>query len=182
MKIFPHAIELSRVTDKMAWVPGQMLGEPDAETKAPISISQEFIFPGDNTDTRSSTSRGHQIHHKRPPGVGAGWGGYDEFYEWQGNGRTINKDWVKPGNWENSEASRITFSNDNGEVDVAHYTDAEIEKIQSKSANSRSLHTKLRNRGTGYVQQSARRGRGNVRGGKGARGARGGRGGITSYW
>jgi hypothetical protein len=54
-KIFPLEIELSRAGDKMAWVEGQMLGEADEETKAPISVPQDFIPPGDFTDTPMST-------------------------------------------------------------------------------------------------------------------------------
>ncbi|KAF5707771.1 hypothetical protein FMUND_10920 [Fusarium mundagurra] len=65
-KIFPRETELSRAGDKMAWVEGQMLGEADEKTKAPISASQDFIPPRDFTDTCSSGSRGHRIAHSPP--------------------------------------------------------------------------------------------------------------------
>ncbi|EWG49216.1 hypothetical protein FVEG_08801 [Fusarium verticillioides 7600] len=50
-KIFPREIELSRAGDKMAWVEGQMLGEADEGTKAPISRSVHFATM---TDSRRS--------------------------------------------------------------------------------------------------------------------------------
>ncbi|KAH6969316.1 hypothetical protein DER45DRAFT_621956 [Fusarium avenaceum] len=162
-KIFPREIEMSRAGDKMAWVPGQMLGQADQQTKAPISVSKEFIHPGDHIDTRSSTSRVHQIIHERPPGVGAGWGEYDQFYEWQANGRTIDKDMVKPGNWENMKTDPLVFTDEDGNVEVVHYSDAHIEEIKSSTAGFVSLHTQLSNRDARNARQAAHRGHRNVR-------------------
>ncbi|KAH7154272.1 hypothetical protein DER46DRAFT_394097 [Fusarium sp. MPI-SDFR-AT-0072] len=144
-KFFPREIELSRAGDNMAWVEGQILGEADKETKAPISVSQEFIFPGDHTDTRSSTSRGHQISHYRPEGVGAGWGGYDEFYEWQANGRAINKDWVKQDDpdWRNKTTAPLTAVDEDEQEEVVHYSDALVKRIQERTSELKTLHEKL---------------------------------------
>jgi hypothetical protein len=150
-KIFSRATELSRAGDNMAWVEGQMLGEADKGTKAPISVSQEFIFPGDHTDARSSNSQGHQISHCRPEEIGAGWGGYDEFYEWQANGRAINKDWVKQGDpdWRNTKTAPLTLEDEDGEVEVVHYRDAEVSHTQETTSELRTLHEKLLGEDTG---------------------------------
>ncbi|KAF9769883.1 hypothetical protein IL306_012620 [Fusarium sp. DS 682] len=182
-RIFPREIELSRAGDKMAWVEGQMLGEADEETKAPISVSQEFIFPGDHTDSRSSTSRGHQIPHLRPPRVGAGWGWYDEFRQWQAHGRSINKDWVKEGDSQKTKTSPLAFTDDNGVTEVVCYSNDKVAKILSRTDKVESLHMKLESRDIGKTHQTvrkqgARRGHGSVRGGRGGRGGRG----TTSFW
>ncbi|KAF4949794.1 hypothetical protein FSARC_13397 [Fusarium sarcochroum] len=96
VKFFAHEIQLSRKVDKMDWEEGQMLGEPDSHTKAPISTSQEFLPPGDCVDNRTSTFRGHQIRHLRPSGAAAGFGSFDQFRHWEAHGRPVNKAWVPP--------------------------------------------------------------------------------------
>ncbi|KAF4490401.1 hypothetical protein FAGAP_10828 [Fusarium agapanthi] len=174
-KIFPRAIELSRAGDKMAWVEGQMVGEVDQETKAPISVSQEFIHPGDFNDTRSSTSRGHRIAHSRPTGVGAGWGGYDEFYDWQSNGRAIKKEWVREGDpsWRNKTVAPLKFTGEDGKVEIVPYSDAAAARIQERTSELRTLHEKLEGQGIGGINQRGRGSNGRFRGGSRGRGGRG---------
>ncbi|KAF4340107.1 hypothetical protein FBEOM_5967 [Fusarium beomiforme] len=186
--IFRREIELSRAGDNAAWVEGQMLGEADPETKAPISVSKDFILPGHNTDTRSSTSRGHEIPHMRPPGEGAGWGGYDKFHAWQANGRSINKDWVDEGDWQEKKIAPLKFTDEEtGEVEIVPYSKENINDILERTANYKTLHEKLADSGKTnqtVSNQGGRGGQASVRGGRGGRRGRGGRGGrgATSFW
>ncbi|KAJ3544491.1 hypothetical protein NM208_g3020 [Fusarium decemcellulare] len=142
IKIFPREIELSRTGDNMAWVPGQMLGEKDENAKAPISYSNTFVAPGARTDCRSSTSRGHHIVHPRETGSGAGWGGHDKYYEWQANGRSIDKSWPQDRNWDDF-TQPLKFVGENGTVQEVHYSPDEVEKIHNKTAKFKTLREKF---------------------------------------
>ncbi|KAF5010299.1 hypothetical protein FDECE_3549 [Fusarium decemcellulare] len=133
---------MSRAADDMAWVPGQMLGEKDENAKAPISYSNTFIAPGARTDPRSSTSSGHHIVHTRQPGSGAGWGGYDEYYEWQANGRSIEKSWPQDRNLADP-TEPLRFVGEDGSVQEVHYTPDEVEKIRNKTAKFKTLRQKF---------------------------------------
>ncbi|KAF5534513.1 hypothetical protein FNAPI_12343 [Fusarium napiforme] len=171
-KIFPNEIKLSRGGDKMAWTEGQMLGEADEETKAPVSSSEEFLSPGDHSDTRSSTSRGHVVRHRAPYGTGAGWGDYDRFYEWQANGRAIKKEWVKQGdpNWRHNMTKPIVIVDDEGKKEVIPYSASQVNYIEDTAKDYKTLHEKICPRSTRPAHQNApsRRGRGtnaNFRGG-----------------
>ncbi|KAG7404847.1 hypothetical protein LZL87_006259 [Fusarium oxysporum] len=172
-KIFARETELSHAGDKMAWVEGQMLGEADKETKAPISISEEFMFPGDHTDTRLSTSRGHLMGHYRPEGVGAGWGGYDEYYEWQANGQAINKDWVKQDDpdWRNKTTAPLIAVDEDGSEKVVYYSDNDVKLMHERPSELKTLQEKLWGEDTGEINritsdQRAFRGHVSVRGGR----------------
>ncbi|POS70515.1 hypothetical protein DHEL01_v211089 [Diaporthe helianthi] len=51
-------------------------------------------------DLRTATNGGHVPIKKRPQDIGLGWGGYDDFHQWQANGRKINPDDVKDDQWQ----------------------------------------------------------------------------------
>lgn len=106
---FRDAIALSRVQDGLEWYPGQLLGN-SSRAKAPIHTTREFTPPCvSGNDLSSATSRGHMELWPRPPGVGAGWGDYSLYREWQIHGRLVKKEWVKPGNWKKVDGSIIEF-------------------------------------------------------------------------
>ncbi|KAI9167614.1 hypothetical protein HJFPF1_03747 [Paramyrothecium foliicola] len=82
---------------KGSWKPGDLIGPngSDNETKAK---SPSYAAPEDwnkLTEHRSATSGGHLFHYDRPDNVCLGWGGYDEYTEWQSNGRAISKEMVE---------------------------------------------------------------------------------------
>ncbi|KAJ3523858.1 hypothetical protein NM208_g12292 [Fusarium decemcellulare] len=96
MTLFADAIAISEQCDKIIWKPDTQLGKDDARAKAPTSTSPVFSPPGTlDPNLPSLTSRGHQPKYQRPERVGAGWGGYDLFHEWQLSGRHPPKEQVK---------------------------------------------------------------------------------------
>ncbi|KAJ3522236.1 hypothetical protein NM208_g12947 [Fusarium decemcellulare] len=103
IRIFPGAIRVSRVRDKLAYEEGQVLGADQAARDASTTITA-FSLPGlPDQSLLSAMSRGFQAKYPRPPGVGAGWGDWDAFREWQLHGRHIQKTLVEPGNWKRGE-------------------------------------------------------------------------------
>ncbi|KAF4472304.1 hypothetical protein FALBO_776 [Fusarium albosuccineum] len=97
MTLFADAIAISERCDKIIWKPGTQLGKDDIRAKAPTVFSPPGTL---DPNLPSLTSRGHQPRYQRPEYVGAGWGGYDMFHEWQLSGRDPPKEWVKEGQWE----------------------------------------------------------------------------------
>lgn len=107
-RIFQATIKLWCESEGLTWQPGRQLDRLDPP---PITVSQEFLEPSDDTsDLRSSTSRSHQLNHSQPPvSTGAGWEDYDRFREWELHGRTIKTEWVKPGNWKKWDCFKFGF-------------------------------------------------------------------------
>ncbi|KAM0426248.1 hypothetical protein ACHAPT_008600 [Fusarium lateritium] len=75
-----------------------------------MSASDKFLVPGYQTDLRSSTSACHCVHHQAPPGTGLGWGDWDLYVMWQRYGRSVDKSWVKEGNWEPKSNTEDAFA------------------------------------------------------------------------
>jgi len=57
----------------------------------------------------TATSPGHFPIYFRPSNIGLGWGAYDNFHQWQANGRQIKKDMVKNENWPLTRNQPLTF-------------------------------------------------------------------------
>ncbi|KAI1406898.1 hypothetical protein F5Y13DRAFT_207179 [Hypoxylon sp. FL1857] len=96
-KIFRQYIGiLKREDTKSDWTPGRPIGSQEGS----ISFSRTLQTPADCNGV-TATSHGHVHKYKRLAEVGAGWGDYDKWYDWQSNGRRINpelvddKDWLK---------------------------------------------------------------------------------------
>lgn len=89
-------------TSGIEFTPGDLLGEtPDGcQDVDNISFAAEFLPPSRTCqDLRGATSRGHIIMHSRPARVGAGWGQFDDFMEWQSHGRHLDQSMVEELNW-----------------------------------------------------------------------------------
>lgn len=119
-RYFAKAIRLMKAAG-VEYTHGQFFGKTPSgcHDENNISRSKKFLPPQHTCgDIRSATSHGHSITYPRPVGVGAGWGGYDEVYEWQACGRAVDKSMPEPLNW--SEKVTTTFvSIDNPRVVVA---------------------------------------------------------------
>lgn len=108
--MFATGIALSRQCDGLEWQPGQLLGD-DPEARAPISHSSTFLSPAQvATNLPSATSRGHLPKFPRPAQVGAGWGDFDIFHEWQLHGREVKRTLVKEKEWRLVDGPSVTFN------------------------------------------------------------------------
>lgn len=98
MRFLEHGSNLvSSAIGEEKWRPGQLIGKngSDAET---MSLSPSYISSKRRKETserRSATSAGHFAIHRRPRDVPVGWGGYDEFIDWQSYGRQVTKAMVE---------------------------------------------------------------------------------------
>ncbi|KAF5566435.1 hypothetical protein FNAPI_1138 [Fusarium napiforme] len=98
LKMFKAAIDISRRADAIYWKPGHILGSANRE--ALISTSKAFVPPNmSDIDMPSATSRGHHHRYMRLAKLGAGWGDYDYFREWQLHGRRVDVDMVEERMW-----------------------------------------------------------------------------------
>ncbi|RSL69194.1 hypothetical protein CEP54_002470 [Fusarium duplospermum] len=120
IRIFPQAMGMFCRGEGKEWKPEHILGEKKKKGKviAPMSVSQEFLVPGEQADVQSLTSHGHFIHHPAPPGIGLGWGDWDLYAEWQAHGRSVNKAWVTRGDWKPKFDEEFTFVIDNEDPSV----------------------------------------------------------------
>ncbi|KAM0322275.1 hypothetical protein ACHAQA_009564 [Verticillium albo-atrum] len=102
------------------WRQGHLLGpngsDPAVMAQSPSYASYKDYKEGGGQERRSATSIGHLIKHPRPPGVGVGWGGYDEFIEWQSYGREVTLNMVKKEDWTTDPMEPLVFKNEAGEV------------------------------------------------------------------
>ncbi|KAG9256045.1 uncharacterized protein F5Z01DRAFT_698869 [Emericellopsis atlantica] len=82
---------------KEIWKPGCLIG-PDGADEDVKNLSKSYV-PWENrsevTESRSATSSSHGLIHPRPRGVCVGWGGYDEFIDWQLHGRAVRREMVE---------------------------------------------------------------------------------------
>ena len=107
--LFATGIKISTACDGLSWGPGEMVGK-NPEARAPTSHSAKFLTPSESSrNFESATSRGHLPKFPRPLTVGAGWGGYDQFNEWQYHGRQVKKSMVQEGKWEKTIGSTLSF-------------------------------------------------------------------------
>ncbi|CAH0025422.1 unnamed protein product [Clonostachys rhizophaga] len=107
--LFPEGIQISTICDGLDWHPGQLLGtNPNAE--APISKTTVFMLPSESgKNLASATSRGHIHEYDRPKFVGAGWGDYDLFFEWQLHGRVLDVKELEAKDWKRRDGETIKF-------------------------------------------------------------------------
>ncbi|EEU40438.1 uncharacterized protein NECHADRAFT_76708 [Fusarium vanettenii 77-13-4] len=116
IRIFPNAIGMWCRGENKQWRPEHIFPEKKekrGDVIAPMSVSEEFLVPGEQTDVRSLTSNGHFIHHHPPPGIGLSWGDWDLYTEWQAHGRSVDKNWVPRGDWKPKVEGEIVFVADN---------------------------------------------------------------------
>ncbi|CAG9977977.1 unnamed protein product [Clonostachys byssicola] len=107
--LFSKGIQISAVCDGLDWHPGQLLG-PDSSAEAPISKTPTFMLPSESgNNLASATSRGHIHTHDRPKLVGAGWGDYDLFFEWQLHGRVLDVNDLEEKTWNYRDEVSINF-------------------------------------------------------------------------
>ncbi|KAL6352912.1 hypothetical protein LRP88_13387 [Fusarium phalaenopsidis] len=82
IRIFPQAMGMWCRGENKQWIPEQIFPEKKKnEVIAPMSVSQEFLVPDEQTDVRSLTSHGHFIHHQAPAEIGLGWDWKPKFDE-----------------------------------------------------------------------------------------------------
>lgn len=106
--MLPGGIEMLRQSGQ-GWQPRQLVGA-DPEARAPISHSPTFLPPSYLAgDLPSATSRGHLPKFHRPSRVGAGWGDYDLFHEWQLNGHQVKKSMVADKEWKMIDGPTVQF-------------------------------------------------------------------------
>ncbi|KAI1123207.1 hypothetical protein F5Y10DRAFT_286388 [Nemania abortiva] len=80
------------------WKPGMPFNRVyDKEDN--ISTAKEFRPPSEWKQVVSGSSGGHYPIIRRPAGVGAGWGDYDKFTQWQMYGRRVTPDMVEDKKW-----------------------------------------------------------------------------------
>ncbi|RYP07555.1 hypothetical protein DL765_009122 [Monosporascus sp. GIB2] len=175
-KLFPEALDMMKRS-------GSKSGSdqpPDTNIQAQASISTApFRRPPEWSDAElnSATSGGHVQIHKRPAGVGLGWGDYDLFDEWQGHGREIKQDMVENKPWSLNSAD-FDFVTEGDPSDVTHVS----EKLKGEEEVGfedppKSLWEKLNERKTKEGQPKGGSSRGGARGGPRGGGRGGGRGG-----
>ncbi|KAI8723847.1 hypothetical protein NCS52_00241500 [Fusarium sp. LHS14.1] len=118
IRIFPNAMGMWCCGENKQWRPEHIFPEKKekrGDVIAPMSVSEEFLVPGEQTDVRSLTSNGHFIHHHPPPGIGLGWGDWDLYTEWQVHGRSVDKTWVPRGDWKPKVEGEIVFVAERGD-------------------------------------------------------------------
>lgn len=107
--LFPKGIQISTVCDGLDWHPGQLLGT-NSSAEAPISKTPTFMLPSESgKNLASATSRGHIHTYDRPKLVGAGWGDYDLFFEWQLHGRVLDIKELEAKTWNYRDEESIKF-------------------------------------------------------------------------
>jgi hypothetical protein len=122
------------------WRPGQLLGANGSsrEARASSLSFSSFVPAAQMTDLRSATSGGHALKFLRPPRVGAGWGDYDTFDNWQSYGRQLKPEMVERNGWNKDPLKPLVFDGEDGAVtktfsqDVAaKYVDPDAEPPQA---------------------------------------------------
>ncbi|CAH0058526.1 unnamed protein product [Clonostachys solani] len=107
--LFPKGIQISTICDGLDWHPGQLLGT-NSTAEAPISKTPVFMLPSESgKNLASATSRGHIHTYDRPKFVGAGWGDYDLFFEWQLHGRVLDVKEMTGQAWKKKDGKSIRF-------------------------------------------------------------------------
>ncbi|OIW23213.1 hypothetical protein CONLIGDRAFT_586054 [Coniochaeta ligniaria NRRL 30616] len=135
---------LHLIRSKTPWVKGQLLG-PDGAEEAVKNMSPSYLPPERATEefveSRSATSITHVIMRSRPAGVCPGWGGWDEWLDWQSYGRGVPKDKVVDIECSNDPLKPFRVVNDAGETvetvqpHLATSTLQSTQKLESLYAN-----------------------------------------------
>ncbi|EHK17760.1 uncharacterized protein TRIVIDRAFT_66661 [Trichoderma virens Gv29-8] len=137
--------EVYSVMTKSDWRPGQLIGQNGSDP-ATLAKSPSFAPPDrhkEATDRRSATSTGHVLLYQRPAGVCAGWGGYDDYTQWQSFGRRIHKDMVEKQEWSTDPMKPVQFVDESGEVAQTITIPFDREDLPSQPRNLASLYDKL---------------------------------------
>lgn len=101
---FSVGIKLSGVQ----WAPGMTL---PLEPQHPDPFINTGFIPPSKTggSTSTATSGCHIPIIRRPHGIGAGWGGYDLFHQWQLHGRQIKPEYVEDREWSKDPLAPAVF-------------------------------------------------------------------------
>ncbi|KAI8680038.1 hypothetical protein NCS57_00283500 [Fusarium keratoplasticum] len=137
IRIFRNAMGMWCRGENKQWMPEQIFPEKKEkrdEVIAPMSVSEEFLVPGEQTDVRSLTSNGHFIHHHPPPGIGLGWGDWDLYTEWQAHGRSVDKTWVPRGDWKPKVEGEFVFVADSDDPSAEIIVDRVIVRPDYRNA------------------------------------------------
>ncbi|KAG8677571.1 hypothetical protein FPOAC1_003595 [Fusarium poae] len=105
--IFPTGVCLSEISDDVIWDSNKLI-HPNG-VKAITSTSDVFIGPLEEGSSATATSQGHHVKHPRPRQVGAGWGDYDHYHEWQLGGRKVMSHMVPEKSWPTSIPDTVRF-------------------------------------------------------------------------
>ncbi|KAM4058940.1 hypothetical protein HRG_008183 [Hirsutella rhossiliensis] len=136
---------ISSAMTKDNWRPGQLIGQNGSDP-ATIAQSPSFLPPDrhdDMSERRSATSTGHILQHRRPAGVGLGWGDYDRHVRWQSYGRRVTKDMVEKQNWQTDLLAPSRFFNESGEVVKTVTKPFERRDLPSQPQKPVSLYDRL---------------------------------------
>ncbi|RSL90890.1 hypothetical protein CDV31_015587 [Fusarium ambrosium] len=156
IRLFPQAMGMWCRGEGKEWKPEHILGEKKTKKKdkdkviAPMSVSQEFLVPGEQTDVRSLTSHGHFIHHQAPPGIGLGWGDWDLYAEWQAHGRSVNRAWVTRGDWKPKFDHEFTFVVDSEDPSVEIMGDTVPAEQDTEEAEPDAQNARAHRRASGW--------------------------------
>ncbi|RSM14560.1 hypothetical protein CEP52_001153 [Fusarium oligoseptatum] len=156
IRLFPQAMGMWCRGEGKEWKPEHILGEKKTKRKdkdkviAPMSVSQEFLVPGEQTDVRSLTSHGHFIHHQAPPGIGLGWGDWDLYAEWQAHGRSVNRTWVVRGDWKPKFDEEFTFVVDSEDPSVEIMGDTVPAEQDTQEAEPDAQNARAHRRASGW--------------------------------
>ncbi|KAM6520760.1 hypothetical protein FSOLCH5_005540 [Fusarium solani] len=137
IRIFRNAMGMWCRGENKQWIPEQIFPEKEEKRDkviAPMSVSEEFLVPGEQTDVRSLTSNGHFIHHHPPPGIGLGWGDWDLYTEWQAHGRSVDKTWVPRGDWKPKVEGEFAFVADSDDPSAEIIVDRVIVRPDNRNA------------------------------------------------
>lgn len=132
------------IRSKTPWVKGQLVG-PDGGEEAVKNMSPSYLPPERATEefveSRSATSITHVIMRSRPAGVCPGWGGWDEWLDWQSYGRRVPEDKVVDVECSKDALRPFRIANDAGETvetvqpHLATSTLQSTQKLESLYAN-----------------------------------------------
>lgn len=116
-----HGLDLAQSSRTNGhWRPGQLIGQNGSDpavmkqspSYAPVDKHKEAV----RDERRSATSTGHLIVHGRPRDVCLGWGGYDDFLDWQSYGRQVTEQMVKEEDWVIDPLETIVYHDEDGEA------------------------------------------------------------------
>ncbi|KAL7932361.1 hypothetical protein V8C35DRAFT_281964 [Trichoderma chlorosporum] len=136
---------VASVMTENGWRPGQLIGQ-DGSDPATLAKSPSYASPdrhAEATEPRSATSTGHLLQYERPEGVGLGWGGYDQFTQWQLFGRRVHKDMVEKRDWSTDPLAPIKLVDEHGKVVDTLTIPAKWKDRLPRPRNLVSLYDKL---------------------------------------
>ncbi|RYC62775.1 hypothetical protein CHU98_g3434 [Xylaria longipes] len=136
------------------WEPGMPLNKVYDEADN-ISTTTEFQPPNEWDQVVTGSSAAHYPIIRRPAGVGAGWGDYDKFAQWQSYGRRIKADMVENKKWDKEMTELVFVDSDDPTLEMTIPMDKKIQStfpprsgIPPQSLYEK-LHGKQDNKGKG---------------------------------